>query len=129
MPEQQGETDLRALLVAEGSEQVTVSVPALPVLITEGAAEELASAVRAALANVRRHCGERVRAWCWWRTNRAWCAWLTAAARPDVVVLDLQLPDTVQNHVQNTLSKLDLHNRVELVRYAIEHGLADDTRQ
>ncbi|HXP21630.1 MAG TPA: response regulator transcription factor [Streptosporangiaceae bacterium] len=30
---------------------------------------------------------------------------------------------TVQNHVQNTLVKLQLHNRVELVRYAIEHGL------
>lgn len=30
---------------------------------------------------------------------------------------------TVQNHVQNTLSKLQLHNRVDLVRYAIEHGL------
>jgi len=30
---------------------------------------------------------------------------------------------TVQNHVQNTLGKLHLHNRVELVRYAIEHGL------
>jgi DNA-binding NarL/FixJ family response regulator len=35
---------------------------------------------------------------------------------------------TVQNHVQNTLSKLHLHNRVELVRYAIEHGLADETQ-
>jgi DNA-binding NarL/FixJ family response regulator len=30
---------------------------------------------------------------------------------------------TVQNHVQNTLNKLHLHNRVELVRYAIDHGL------
>ncbi|WP_214409816.1 response regulator [Sphaerisporangium fuscum] len=30
---------------------------------------------------------------------------------------------TVQNHVQNTLNKLQLHNRVELVRYAIERGL------
>ncbi|TDD61329.1 response regulator [Actinomadura rubrisoli] len=30
---------------------------------------------------------------------------------------------TVQNHVQNTLGKLQLHNRVELVRYAIEKGL------
>ncbi|MBO0867623.1 MAG: response regulator transcription factor [Micromonosporaceae bacterium] len=30
---------------------------------------------------------------------------------------------TVQNHVQNTLGKLHLHNRVELVRYAIEQGL------
>jgi DNA-binding NarL/FixJ family response regulator len=35
---------------------------------------------------------------------------------------------TVQNHVQNTLGKLQLHNRVELVRYAIEHGLADEPR-
>lgn len=35
---------------------------------------------------------------------------------------------TVQNHVQNTLGKLQLHNRVELVRYAIERGIdkADD---
>jgi DNA-binding NarL/FixJ family response regulator len=30
---------------------------------------------------------------------------------------------TVQNHVQNTLNKLQLHNRVELARYAIERGL------
>ncbi|MCD0450969.1 response regulator transcription factor [Actinocorallia sp. API 0066] len=30
---------------------------------------------------------------------------------------------TVQNHVQNTLGKLHLHNRVQLVRYAIEKGL------
>src|SRR6185437_16087387 len=33
---------------------------------------------------------------------------------------------TVQNHVQNTLGKLQLHNRVELVRYAIEQGLAGE---
>jgi DNA-binding NarL/FixJ family response regulator len=30
---------------------------------------------------------------------------------------------TVQNHVQRTLSKLQMHNRVELTRYAIERGL------
>jgi DNA-binding NarL/FixJ family response regulator len=30
---------------------------------------------------------------------------------------------TVQNHVQNTLRKLQMHNRVELTRYAIERGL------
>jgi DNA-binding NarL/FixJ family response regulator len=30
---------------------------------------------------------------------------------------------TVQNHVQNTLNKLQLHNRVQPVRYAIEKGL------
>ncbi|MQY33052.1 Transcriptional regulatory protein DegU [Streptomyces sp. RB17] len=33
---------------------------------------------------------------------------------------------TVQNHVQNTLGKLQLHNRVELVRYAIERGLDEE---
>lgn len=33
---------------------------------------------------------------------------------------------TVQNHVQNTLAKLQMHNRVELTRYAIEHGLDGD---
>ena len=32
---------------------------------------------------------------------------------------------TVQNHVQNTLNKLQLHNRVELARYAIQQGLDD----
>lgn len=30
---------------------------------------------------------------------------------------------TVQNHVQSTLSKLQLHNRVELTRWALERGL------
>lgn len=30
---------------------------------------------------------------------------------------------TVENHVQSTLRKLQLGNRVELTRYAIEHGL------
>ncbi|ROR90467.1 LuxR family two component transcriptional regulator [Nocardioides aurantiacus] len=34
---------------------------------------------------------------------------------------------TVQNHVQNTLRKLQLHNRVQLVRYAIEQGLDDES--
>jgi DNA-binding NarL/FixJ family response regulator len=33
---------------------------------------------------------------------------------------------TVQNHVQSTLSKLQLHNRAQLVRYAMEAGLDDD---
>jgi DNA-binding NarL/FixJ family response regulator len=33
---------------------------------------------------------------------------------------------TVQNHVQNTLRKLQLHNRVQLVRYAIEQGLDEE---
>ncbi|WP_027941597.1 response regulator [Amycolatopsis taiwanensis] len=33
---------------------------------------------------------------------------------------------TIENHVQSTLRKLQLHNRVELARYAIEHGLDQD---
>lgn len=33
---------------------------------------------------------------------------------------------TVESHVQSTLRKLQLHNRAQLVRYAIEQGLADD---
>lgn len=32
---------------------------------------------------------------------------------------------TVESHVQNTLRKLQLHNRAQLVRYAIEQGLDD----
>lgn len=32
---------------------------------------------------------------------------------------------TVESHVQNTLHKLQLNNRVQLVRYAIEQGLDD----
>lgn len=34
---------------------------------------------------------------------------------------------TVQNHVQNTLRKLQMNNRVQLTRWAIEHGLDDDS--
>ena len=32
-------------------------------------------------------------------------------------------PRTVQNHVQSTLVKLQLHNKAQLVRYALEQGL------
>ena len=45
---------------------------------------------------------------------------LTARQVADRLVLSHR---TVQNHVQNTLSKLHLHSRVELVRYAIERDL------
>ena len=33
---------------------------------------------------------------------------------------------TVQNHVQNSLRKLQLHNRVELTRWVIDRGLDED---
>jgi len=32
-------------------------------------------------------------------------------------------PRTVQNHVQDTISKLQLHNKAQLVRYALERGV------
>jgi DNA-binding NarL/FixJ family response regulator len=45
---------------------------------------------------------------------------LTAKRIAERLVLS---PRTVGNHVQNTLRKLQLHNRVELTRWAIERGL------
>jgi DNA-binding NarL/FixJ family response regulator len=36
---------------------------------------------------------------------------------------------TVQNHIQNTLRKLQLHNKVELTRWAVDHGIAGETGQ
>ncbi|GAA1238548.1 response regulator [Pseudonocardia alaniniphila] len=33
---------------------------------------------------------------------------------------------TIESHVQSTLRKLQMHNRAQLVRYAIERGLAGD---
>lgn len=36
---------------------------------------------------------------------------------------------TVQNHVQNTLTKLQLHNKAQLVRYAMERGLDNEDNE
>ncbi|MFL6163303.1 MAG: response regulator [Jatrophihabitantaceae bacterium] len=47
---------------------------------------------------------------------------LTARQVADRLVLSHR---TVQNHVQNTLRKLQLHNKVQLTRWAIEQGLAE----
>ena len=55
--------DLRGLVLPIQSDQVTVSAPAQAVRLERTAADELTSAVRAALDNVRRHGGERARAW------------------------------------------------------------------
>jgi len=58
-----GDVDLRALVLPIQSDQVTVSAPAQAVRLDRTAADELTSAIRAALDNVRRHGGERARAW------------------------------------------------------------------
>jgi DNA-binding NarL/FixJ family response regulator len=49
---------------------------------------------------------------------------MTARQIADRLVLSHR---TVENHVQSTLRKLQLHNRVELARYAIEHGLDQES--
>ena len=47
---------------------------------------------------------------------------LTARQIADRLVLSHR---TVQNHIQNTLRKLQLHNKVELTRWAIERGVTE----
>jgi DNA-binding NarL/FixJ family response regulator len=44
---------------------------------------------------------------------------------PQIAELLVLSVRTVQNHVQNTLTKLQLHNKAQLVRYAMEQGLDD----
>jgi signal transduction histidine kinase len=58
-----GELDLSAHLGREASALVSVITPADPVLLTEQAVTEMTAAVRAAIDNVRRHCGATARAW------------------------------------------------------------------
>ena len=62
-PSASGDVDLRAVILPAQTDRVTVSVPAQAVLLGKAAADELDAAMRAALDNVRRHCGERARAW------------------------------------------------------------------
>lgn len=42
---------------------------------------------------------------------------------PEIAARLTLSPRTVQNHVQNTLRKLQLHNKAQLVRYALEKGV------
>ena len=58
-----GDVDLRALVLPVQSDRVTVSAPAQAVRLEKTAAGELAAAIRAAVDNVRRHCGDQARAW------------------------------------------------------------------
>jgi signal transduction histidine kinase len=56
-------TDLRPLLSAYASANVTLAAPATPVLLPEPVASEIAAAVGAAVDNVGRHAGPGARAW------------------------------------------------------------------
>jgi len=58
-----GELDLAAELAGDASALVSVIGPGVPVLLSEKAVRETAAAVRAAIDNVRRHCGDDAKAW------------------------------------------------------------------
>jgi signal transduction histidine kinase len=62
-PPPAGELDLSAQLALDRSPFVSVITPATPVLLNERAVWETAAAVREALDNVRKHCGEDAKAW------------------------------------------------------------------
>jgi DNA-binding NarL/FixJ family response regulator len=42
---------------------------------------------------------------------------------PEIAARLVLSPRTVQNHVRNTLTKLQLRNKAQLVRYALEQGI------
>lgn len=46
-------------------------------------------------------------------------------SNPEIAEQLVISPKTVNRHRENIMTKLDLHNRVELVRYAIEKGLIE----
>jgi signal transduction histidine kinase len=62
-PGASGDVDFRQMVLPAQTDRVTVSVPAQAVAMTPAAAAELTAAMRAALDNVRQHCGEQTRAW------------------------------------------------------------------
>jgi signal transduction histidine kinase len=58
-----GQLDLSARLSREASALVSVITPADPVILTERTVSETAAAVRAAIDNVRQHCGATAKTW------------------------------------------------------------------
>jgi signal transduction histidine kinase len=62
-PGASGDVDFRQMVLPAQTDRVTVSVPAQAVAMKPAAAAELTAAMRAALDNVRQHCGEQTRAW------------------------------------------------------------------
>ena len=58
-----GHADLTALLQPLATDGVTLAAPAGVVSISRDAGEGIAAAVRAALDNVREHCGDQAHAW------------------------------------------------------------------
>jgi signal transduction histidine kinase len=63
VPPPEGELDLSAELTRDAQAFVSVIKPAAPVLLSERSVWEITAAVREALDNVRKHCGEDAKAW------------------------------------------------------------------
>lgn len=63
LPLPDGELDLAAQLTRDAQANATVITPAAPVLLCERAVRETTAAVREAIDNVRKHCGDDARAW------------------------------------------------------------------
>lgn len=63
LPLPDGELDLAAQLSRDAQVFVSVVTPAAPVLLSERSVCETTAAVREAIDNVRKHCGEKARAW------------------------------------------------------------------
>jgi signal transduction histidine kinase len=63
LPPPDGELDLAAQLTRDAQGFVSVITPAVPVLLNERTVWETTAAVREAIDNVRKHCGENARAW------------------------------------------------------------------
>jgi signal transduction histidine kinase len=63
LPPPDGELDLAAQLARDAQAFVSVITPAVPVLLSERTVWETTAAVREAIDNVRKHCGENARAW------------------------------------------------------------------
>jgi signal transduction histidine kinase len=58
-----GELDLNIQLTRDADALVSVIAPAMPVLLNEKTVRETTAAVREAIDNVRKHCGDSARAW------------------------------------------------------------------
>jgi len=63
LPPPEGEADLSVQLTRDADALVSVIAPAMPVLLNEKTVRETTAAVREAIDNVRRHCGDSARAW------------------------------------------------------------------
>jgi signal transduction histidine kinase len=63
IPPPLGELDLNVQLARDAEAFVSVITPAMPVLLNEKSVRETTAAVREAIDNVRRHCGDSARAW------------------------------------------------------------------